>query len=204
MRANRSRCRCALIGRWFGCVRGASGAEGYPGYLRLAVAHAQPLSAEHGACAAVCGCQTQQGSSICTVGSTVMCTCGPDPWSSASTVMVRHARAACTLHTAGGSACAHARVSGSVLIDSEPRSCRHAVDVLAHTRQHSHSDGRPNRRMKRKGARARVHSPDAHGAYRALELRASVKLKRILTRLRGVRVLVREGALLCRTRPTQH
>jgi hypothetical protein len=41
MRANRSSCRRALIGRWLGCARGASGAEGYPGYLKLAVAHAR-------------------------------------------------------------------------------------------------------------------------------------------------------------------
>ena len=39
---------------------------------------------------------------------------------------------------------------------------------------------------------------------RALELRAPTILRRILMRLRGVRILVPEGTLMCRTHTTQH
>ena len=46
--------------------------------------------------------------------------------------------------------------------------------------------------------------PDARGANRALELRAPTILRRILMRLRGVRILVPEGTLMCRTHTTQH
>jgi hypothetical protein len=125
MRANRSSRRSALIGRWLGCVRGASGAEGYPGYLKLAVAHASrsALSTVHAQQSVAA--TTQQGSMLCTVGS-IMC------------------------------------------------------DVPL------------------------VHVPDAHGANRALELRAPTILRRILMRLRGVRILVPEGTLTCRTHTTQH
>jgi hypothetical protein len=53
--------------------KGAIGAEGYPGYLKAGSCTCQPLGAEHGACAAVGGCPTQQGSMVCTVGSSGMC-----------------------------------------------------------------------------------------------------------------------------------
>jgi hypothetical protein len=42
---------------------------------KCAIGACQPLGAEHGACAAVCDRQTQQGWSICTAGSTVVCPC---------------------------------------------------------------------------------------------------------------------------------
>ena len=41
-------------------------------------------------------------------------------------------------------------------------------------------------------------------ANRALELRVPTMLRRILMRLRGVRTLVPEGTLMCRTHTTQH
>ena len=40
---------------------------------KCAIGACQPLGAEHGECAAVGGCPTQQGSMVCTVGSSVMC-----------------------------------------------------------------------------------------------------------------------------------
>ncbi len=49
-----------------------------------------------------------------------------------------------------------------------------------------------------------VHVPAVHGANRALELRVPAMLRRILMRLRGMRILVPEGALMCRTHMTQH
>ncbi len=53
--------------------KGAIGAEGYPGYLKLAVAHASrsALSTVHAQQSVAT--TTQQGSMVCTVGSSVMC-----------------------------------------------------------------------------------------------------------------------------------
>ena len=73
MRINRSRSQSALIGRWLGRVRGAIGAQGYPGYLKLAVAHASRLALSTVHAQQSVATTTQQGSMVCTVGSSVMC-----------------------------------------------------------------------------------------------------------------------------------
>ena len=132
-RANRSSCRRALIGRWLGCVRGASGAEGYPGYLKLAVAHASRSALSTVRAQQSVAATTQQGSMVCTVGSSVMCPLWARPMVECQWFAMHLQSAAArrgmlrTLHTVG-------RVRVSVLIDSEPRSCSHAVGRLDHLR----------------------------------------------------------------------
>ena len=53
--------------------KGCCGAEGYPGYLKLAVAHARRSALSTVRAQQSVAATTQQGSMVCTVGSSVTC-----------------------------------------------------------------------------------------------------------------------------------
>ena len=142
--------------------RGAIGAEGSPGYLELAVARASrsALSTVHAQQSVAARRSRARWSAPlaalpCAPWARPMVEC---QWFAMHVPSAAARRGMlCTLHTAGCSGCVCVCVGVSVLIDSEPRSCSHAVGRLAHARTNTHSDGRPPRWMTSEGGRGGVH-----------------------------------------------